>query len=57
MKWNGDENWYDRGKEPKDSIFYRFDWEAVVCFDVKNKKFIEVFVESLQTKSEQQVAA
>ena len=28
------------GKPPKDTIFYKFDWDAVVCFDERYKKFL-----------------
>ena len=28
------------GKPPKDTIFYEFDWDAVVCFDERYKKFL-----------------
>jgi hypothetical protein len=29
------------GKPPKDSIFYEFDWDAVVCFDERYKRFLK----------------
>jgi len=29
------------GKPPKDSIFYEFDWDIVVCFDERYKKFLK----------------
>jgi hypothetical protein len=28
------------GKLPKDTIFYEFDWDTIVCFDERYKKFI-----------------
>jgi hypothetical protein len=28
------------GKPPKDAIFYDFDWDAIVCFDERYKKFL-----------------
>ena len=28
------------GKPPKDSTFYKFDWDAVVCFDERYRKFL-----------------
>jgi len=28
------------GKAPKDDIFYEFDWDAIVCFDERYKKFL-----------------
>jgi len=34
------------GKPPKDTIFYEFDWDAVVCFDERYKKFLRnIYVE------------
>jgi len=29
------------GKPPKDTIFYEFDWDAVVCFDERYKRFLK----------------
>ena len=29
------------GKPPKDPNFYRFDWDAVVCFDERYKRFLK----------------
>lgn len=29
------------GKPPKDPIFYRFEWDAVVCFDERYKSFLK----------------
>ena len=29
------------GKPPKDSIFYEFDWDAIVCFDERYQKFLK----------------
>ncbi len=29
------------GKAPKDEIFYKFDWDAIVCFDGRYKRFLE----------------
>ena len=28
------------GKPPKDSTFYKFDWDAIVCFDERYRKFL-----------------
>ncbi len=29
------------GEPPKDSVFYEFDWDTVVCFDERYKKFLK----------------
>ncbi|MFB3887706.1 MAG: hypothetical protein ACE144_21000 [Thermodesulfobacteriota bacterium] len=29
------------GKPPKDPTFYRFEWDAIVCFDERYKRFLE----------------
>lgn len=34
------------GKPPKDPTFYRFEWDAIVCFDERYKKFLrEIYPE------------